>query len=106
MDPHTNSAEPIGTVALKYRGTRDDEKCMKRSGRLQDTQRRYGSLTMLGFGSTLIATVEVIFTSFQLGILNGGTAGMFWAFMVVTGGLGLVYASLAELMSMVRPLTM
>lgn len=34
-------------------------------------------------------------------ITNGGTAGMFWGYLVVVVGYLLVYASLAEMSSMV-----
>jgi hypothetical protein len=35
-------------------------------------------ITILGFGSTLIVTWEVLLTNIGLILVNGGTAGMFW----------------------------
>jgi hypothetical protein len=31
---------------------------------------------------------------------NGGTAGLFWSYLIVATGLGFVYASIAEMGSM------
>jgi hypothetical protein len=36
----------------------------------------------------------------SLTLLNGGTAGLFWSYLVVCVGLAAVYASLSELGSM------
>lgn len=89
-------------VSAKHIGTRDDQVDMERSGRKQDTKRVYSLKTIAGFVSNLIATPEVILTGFQLGLANGGTAGMFWGFLFVVAGFSFVYASLSELTSMVR----
>ena len=89
-------------VSAKHLGTRDDQDDMERSGRKQDTKRVYSLKTIAGFVSNLIATPEVILTGFQLGLANGGTAGMFWGFLFVVAGFSFVYASLSELTSMVR----
>lgn len=95
--------EMQGPVVLaKHIGTRDDQGDMERSGRKQDTKRVYSFKTTAGFVSNLIATPEVILTGFQLGLSNGGTAGMFWGFLFVVVGFSFVYASLSELTSMVR----
>ena len=74
---------------------------------------------MFGFSSTLLCTWEVIalyvirysfsnnetlsnFFSRTLGnsLPNGGTAGLFWNYIIASIGLGFVYASIAELGSM------
>ena len=71
---------------------------------------------MFGFASTLICTWEFIlgyaFSSLHprgmqtltcatrglsLSLLNGGTAGLFWNYIIVVVGFGPVYASIAEL---------
>ncbi|KAK4182047.1 hypothetical protein QBC35DRAFT_396752, partial [Podospora australis] len=54
----------------------------------------------LGFGCTLISTWESNITTFGLSMLNGGTAGLIYGFLVCAVRYGLVYASLAELASM------
>jgi len=93
---------PDSAVPVKDVGTQADIDDMKRSGRKQDTRRSYNRFQMFGFGCTLIATAEVYLASFQLGLNNGGTAGLFWGFVVVVIVLCLVYMSLSEMASMVN----
>jgi len=82
-------------------GTQHDRDYMENSGRTQDMQRVYTLFVLFGFGCTLIASPEVQLLSFQLGLNNGGTAGLFWGFVVVVTVLCLVYMSLSEMASMV-----
>jgi len=44
---------------------------------------------------------EVILVNILTMITNGGTAGMFWGFIIVGVGYTLVYLSLAEMAAMV-----
>jgi hypothetical protein len=74
---------------------------------------------MFGFASTLLCTWETLALSVLLSFLsteitltllvssvlgvalsNGGTAGLFWNYIIAGIGLGFVYASIAELGSM------
>lgn len=73
---------------------------MKMLGRTQETRRVFTFVTILGFGSTLIVTWEVLLTNIGLILVNGGTAGMFWGFIFVFIGWTLVYLSLSEISSM------
>lgn len=50
----------------------------------------------------MIATWEAICANLLALITNGGTAGMFWSFVLVASGYLIVYASMAEMSSMVR----
>lgn len=43
--------------------------------------------------------------TFGLSLMNGGTAGLIYGFIVCAAGYGLVYASLAEMASMSVPQT-
>ena len=88
-------------VEKKFEGTDSDKLDMKILGRTQETRRIFSWITMLGFGSTLIVTWEALLSSMFAIISNGGTAGMFWGFLIVICGYLLVYASLAEMASMV-----
>lgn len=74
---------------------------MRVFGRTQDTRRLFRFWTIGAFGSTLIVTVEVILTNFQLYLSNGGTAGMFWGYLYVVFGFILVYSRMAGLASTV-----
>ncbi|KAK5725060.1 hypothetical protein LTR17_013259 [Elasticomyces elasticus] len=87
-------------IAPKYQGTEGDKVHMKTLGRDQETRRMFTFISMLGFGSTLIVTWETLRTNSLAIITNGGTAGLFWGFLIVFGGFLLVYASIAELSSM------
>jgi hypothetical protein len=71
---------------------------------------------MFGFASTLLSTWEVLTlyvmfpsnnkllspfsSSLGVAFVNGGTAGLFWNFLITTVGLSFLYASIAELGSM------
>jgi len=75
---------------------------MKVLGRVQETRRMFTFVSMLGFGSTLMVTWEAILANMFAILTNGGTAGMFWGFIIVVTGYIFVYLSLAEMASMVR----
>lgn len=87
-------------ITAKYLGTEGDRLQMKILGRTQETRRVFTFVTILGFGSTLIVTWEVLLTNIGLILVNGGTAGMFWGFLFVLVGWILVYLSLSEMASM------
>lgn len=87
-------------VSAKYLGTEGDKAHMRILGRTQETRRVFTFITILGFGSTLIVTWEVLLTNIGLILINGGTAGMFWGFLFVLVGWILVYLSLSEMSSM------
>ncbi|KAJ9645999.1 hypothetical protein H2199_003042 [Coniosporium tulheliwenetii] len=87
-------------VAEKYQGTEEDQYTMKVLGRTQELRRNFGFLPTLGFASTLIATWEIILATLLSGLTNGGTAGLFWGYLVVATGFFLVYLSVAEMASM------
>jgi hypothetical protein len=87
-------------VLAKYLGTEGDKAQMRMLGRTQETRRVFTFITILGFGSTMIVTWEVLLTNIGLILVNGGTAGMFWGFIFVLIGWTLVYLSLSEMASM------
>lgn len=47
-----------------------------------------------------MSTWELILASTAFGLLNGGSAGLIWTFVIVIGGYSFVFASLAEMASM------
>jgi hypothetical protein len=96
--------------------------CILISYEADRSQRNFGRLPMFGFASTLICTWEIILayviddlaaniqfirscivltiescSSLSLSLFNGGTAGLFWNFIIVCLGFSVVYASIAEL---------
>lgn len=84
----------------RYQGTEGDKAQVRRLGRTQETRRVFTFVTILGFGSTLIVTWEVLLTNIGLILVNGGSAGMLWGFLFVLLGWTLVYLSLSEMASM------
>jgi choline transport protein len=86
-------------VSVKYLGTKGDKSQMRMLGRTQKTRRVFTFITILGFGSTLIVTWEVLLTKIGLILVTGGTAGMFWGFLFDLISWILVYLSLSEMAS-------
>lgn len=94
IDPHGVSVKP------KWRGTSQDKLDMLTLGRHQTLRRNFRFLSMLGFGSTLICTWEVLSAQILFTTTDGGTGTLFWGFLACALGMGLVYASIAEMASM------
>lgn len=69
-------------------------------GKKQVLRRNFRLITMLGFGSTVICSWEVILPVFIFVTIDGGYGSLFWGYIAVTAGMLLVYASLAEMVSM------
>lgn len=88
------------SVPVKYQGTATDQKDMMVLGKKQVLRRNFRFITMLGFGSTVICSWEVILPVFSFVLTDGGYGTLFWGFIAVTIGMLLVYASLAEMVSM------
>ncbi|KAK2795611.1 hypothetical protein FQN50_009717 [Emmonsiellopsis sp. PD_5] len=97
QDVNTTSG---GAVSAKYMGTIADRRDMSALGKEQVLRRNFRFISILGFGSTLIATWEVILTLLSFGLLDGGTGGLIWGFIGITCGFSLVFASIAEMASM------
>ncbi|OQO11771.1 hypothetical protein B0A48_03498 [Cryoendolithus antarcticus] len=99
-DPALYEGGAKSAVEGKYQGNESDIRQMKVLGRTQETRRVFSFLSILGFGSTLIVTWEVILSNLGLILTNGGSAGMWWGFLIVSVGYILVYASISEMASM------
>jgi hypothetical protein len=84
----------------KWTGTDADRRDMRNMKIEQVVKRNFGNLAMFGFASTLLATWEALAVSLSITLPNGGTAGLFWNFVIASVGFGFVYASIAELGSM------
>ncbi|KAF7888425.1 uncharacterized protein EAF02_002966 [Botrytis sinoallii] len=72
-----------GQVAEKWRGTQSDKHDMAVLGKKQELRRNFKFINIL----------------FAYSLEDGGTADMFWGFIVGTLGMSLVYASIAEMAS-------
>lgn len=89
-----------GAVPRKFRGTTADQRDMMVLGKTQVLRRNFKFVTMLGFASTVMASWEILLPLFSFVLIDGGTAGLFWGFIIIASGQMLVYASIAELSSM------
>ncbi|EXJ56541.1 hypothetical protein A1O7_06885 [Cladophialophora yegresii CBS 114405] len=87
-------------VPERYRGTADDKREMSMLGKKQVLRRNFRFVTMVGFASTVMASWEILLPLFSFVLTDGGTADLFWGFIVVGTGQTLVYASIAEVASM------
>ncbi|KAL8991784.1 MAG: hypothetical protein Q9169_007653 [Polycauliona sp. 2 TL-2023] len=122
-DSSIDYSDPTGIlVKPKWRGTNQDKLDMSALGRHQPNQRNFRFLSIFGFGSTLICTWEILLafatpkSRFHLQSTNeggrnilfvtidGGTANLFWGYIVVFLGMGSTYFSLAEMASILNAL--
>ncbi|KAF5868527.1 putative amino acid transporter protein [Botrytis fragariae] len=88
-----------GQVAEKWRGTQSDKHDMAVLGKKQELRRNFKFINILGLSSTAMASWEILLPLFAYSLEDGGTADMFWGFIVGTFGMSLVYASIAEMAS-------
>ncbi|KAM3074423.1 hypothetical protein ACMFMG_002773 [Clarireedia jacksonii] len=88
-----------GQIEDKWRGTHADRQDMAMLGKKQVLRRNFKFITMLGFSSTVMASWELLLPLFSYCLQDGGTADMFWGFIVASIGMSLVYASIAEMAS-------
>ncbi|KAG2162089.1 hypothetical protein VTO58DRAFT_109485 [Aureobasidium pullulans] len=77
-----------------------DELDMIQQGKTQRFQRNFGLVSLLGFGTTMMATWEAVFTSNATAALNGGFPSLVWGFLFSWIGNLATAASLAEMASM------
>jgi len=87
-------------VEEKWTGTTTDRQEMQSLQLRQVVRRNFGYLAMFGFSTVLLCTWESVVMTLGLSLLNGGTAGLFWNYVIGIIGFGFVYSSIAELGSM------
>ena len=92
--------EKSRSLESKWQGTSTDQHDMAVLGRVQQLRRNFHLVSLVGFGSTLICTWEIIATNLTVSLQDGGAAGLFWGFILVAIGYFFVYTSVAELASM------
>ncbi|PYH65073.1 GABA permease [Aspergillus vadensis CBS 113365] len=73
-----------GHVAQKYIGTMADQRDMQALGKEQVLRRNFRFISIVAFGCTLIASWEVMLTMMSSPLVDGGTAGFIWGFVVVS----------------------
>ncbi|KAF1844975.1 amino acid transporter [Cucurbitaria berberidis CBS 394.84] len=82
------------------RGTRADIAAMWKMGKTQELVRNFHFVSILGFSMILMASWETILGTAGIGLIDGGTAGMIWTYLIVWIGFLCVNTSMAEMGSM------
>ncbi|CAN8104703.1 unnamed protein product [Discula destructiva] len=80
--------------------TEFDQKDMYRMGKKQELKRNYRPLSVLSFAVVLTAIWEYLMLACTQGLVDGGTAGLFWSYVWTFAGFTFVEMSLAEMSSM------
>ncbi len=63
-------------------------------------KRNFRFISTLGFACTLMSTWEIALMTSQYSLLNGGTAGLIWGYLIVWVGYMMVFATIAEMASL------
>ncbi|KAH7381576.1 putative GABA permease [Pyrenochaeta sp. MPI-SDFR-AT-0127] len=84
----------------KKSSTKHDERDMYRLGKEQELKRSYRPLSALSFAVVLTAIWEYLMVACTQGLIDGGTAGLFWSYIWTFVGFTFVEMSLAEMASM------
>ncbi|OCT47673.1 putative amino-acid permease PB24D3.02c [Cladophialophora carrionii] len=87
-------------LSPEKKGTVDDQRDMFRMGKHQELRRNFRFVSIFGFSMILMASWETILGTSIIGLINGGTAGMIWLFLVAWIGFLAVNTSMAEMASM------
>ncbi|KAK8912986.1 hypothetical protein H634G_10279 [Metarhizium anisopliae BRIP 53293] len=77
----------------------DDRHQLARLGKKSVLRRNFGFLSTVGFSCAVLITWEGTLMSFAPGLLNGGSAGLIWGFLIVWLCNISVFCTLSELLS-------
>ncbi|OJJ45100.1 hypothetical protein ASPZODRAFT_27113 [Penicilliopsis zonata CBS 506.65] len=77
-----------------------DRAQLMRLGKRPVLKRTYGFMSILGFTTTILVTWEGVLLVFDIGLVNGGPAGMIYMYLFAWLGAWCTFASLCELASM------
>ncbi|KAI9706796.1 MAG: hypothetical protein M1820_004767 [Bogoriella megaspora] len=88
------------SVPKEYRGTAADAYDMAVMGKKQVLRRNFSFKTMIAFTSTVMVAWEILLVVSSFALIDGGKPMLFWGVIVGLFGMTFVYASLAEMASM------
>lgn len=101
LRPRTSPVhEESGPAVDTHDATAADRADMFRLGKTQELRRNFRFLTIFGFSMILMCTWEGYLSMATVGLVNGGTAGTIWVFLVCWVGFLLINTSMAEMASM------
>ncbi|KAL2289512.1 hypothetical protein FJTKL_01782 [Diaporthe vaccinii] len=89
-----------GSAMDEKTGTSDDRANMFRMGKKQELRRNFRFISMFGFTMILMASWESIISVSNIGLVNGGTAGLIWIFFICWVAFIFINTSMAEMGSM------
>ncbi|KAG6365774.1 hypothetical protein INS49_007385 [Diaporthe citri] len=89
-----------GSAVDDKTGTSDDRANMFRMGKKQELRRNFRFVSMFGFTMILMASWESIISVSNIGLVNGGTAGLIWMFFICWVAFIFINTSMAEMGSM------
>ncbi|KAM5432817.1 hypothetical protein MferCBS31731_007343 [Microsporum ferrugineum] len=81
-------------------GTSHDGQDMWRIGQVQELNRNFRFLSVLGFAAVLMCTWEAVMFGSNNGLTNGGVGGMIYSYIAVLIGFCFVIPTMAEMASM------
>ncbi|RYP14807.1 hypothetical protein DL765_006108 [Monosporascus sp. GIB2] len=84
----------------KEKGTAADRHAMWRMGKVQEMRRTFRFVSIFGMSMILTATWETILGTSTFGLIDGGTAGLIWTYLVCWVGFICTNMSIAEMGSM------
>ncbi|RMZ85559.1 hypothetical protein DV737_g597, partial [Chaetothyriales sp. CBS 132003] len=87
-------------LSEEKKGTADDQRDMYRMGKAQEMRRNFRFVSILGFTMLVMCSWETMLGTSIIGLINGGTAGLIWMFLVSWLGFICVNTSMAEMASM------
>ncbi|RVX74884.1 hypothetical protein B0A52_01161 [Exophiala mesophila] len=87
-------------LSAEKKGTVDDQRDMFRLGKAQELRRNFRFVSIFGFSMILMASWETMLGTSIIGLINGGTAGLIWMYLVAWIGFLAVNTSMAEMGSM------
>lgn len=95
-------ASEVGSdeMVTEKRGSSRDAEDMRRLGRVQELKRNFGFLSIFGFAMILMSSWQVLLSTSAFGLLNGGTAGLIYMYIIVVVLFFMVNISMAEMASM------
>jgi amino acid permease len=76
-----------------------DDEHLARLGKRPMLTRSFGFMSMLGLSCSALLSWEGVLVTSVPGLLNGGSAGVIWGFLISWAGLMSVYGVMAELAS-------
>ncbi|KAF2656678.1 amino acid transporter [Lophiostoma macrostomum CBS 122681] len=82
------------------KGTSADRHAMWRMGKVQEMRRNFRFVSIFGFSMILMASWETMLGTSTIGLIDGGTAGLIWMYLVCWIGFICVNTSMAEMGSM------